>query len=83
MSGKVKTWKRRWFVLKGGELLFYKSPVSGQGPLRPNSSHCKADSRWFPFLQHKTNYGAGRDVSALAALAEDPGSIPSTYMAGP
>ncbi|XP_076415005.1 pleckstrin homology domain-containing family H member 2 isoform X5 [Peromyscus maniculatus bairdii] len=26
MSGKVKTWKRRWFVLKGGELLFYKSP---------------------------------------------------------
>lgn len=28
MSGKVKTWKRRWFVLKGGELLYYKSPVS-------------------------------------------------------
>ncbi|XP_055478519.1 pleckstrin homology domain-containing family H member 2 [Psammomys obesus] len=26
MSGKVKAWKRRWFVLKGGELLFYKSP---------------------------------------------------------
>ncbi|XP_027478509.2 pleckstrin homology domain-containing family H member 2 isoform X4 [Zalophus californianus] len=26
MSGKVKTWKRRWFVLKGGELLYYKSP---------------------------------------------------------
>lgn len=30
MSGKVKTWKRRWFVLKGGELLYYKSPVSGK-----------------------------------------------------
>lgn len=28
MGGKVKTWKRRWFVLKGGELLYYKSPVS-------------------------------------------------------
>ncbi|KAM6220392.1 pleckstrin homology domain-containing family H member 2 isoform 2-T2 [Rhynchocyon petersi] len=26
MSGKVKIWKRRWFVLKGGELLYYKSP---------------------------------------------------------
>ncbi|XP_023566998.1 pleckstrin homology domain-containing family H member 2 isoform X3 [Octodon degus] len=26
MSGKAKTWKRRWFVLKGGELLYYKSP---------------------------------------------------------
>lgn len=22
-----KTWKRRWFVLKDGELLYYKSPV--------------------------------------------------------
>ncbi|XP_067421523.1 pleckstrin homology domain-containing family H member 2 [Emydura macquarii macquarii] len=26
MGGKVKTWKRRWFVLKAGELLYYKSP---------------------------------------------------------
>ncbi|KAJ7341144.1 hypothetical protein JRQ81_004927 [Phrynocephalus forsythii] len=26
MGGKIKTWKRRWFVLKGGELLYYKSP---------------------------------------------------------
>ncbi|XP_048392591.1 pleckstrin homology domain-containing family H member 2 isoform X1 [Stegostoma tigrinum] len=26
LGGKVKTWKRRWFVLKGGELLYYKSP---------------------------------------------------------
>ncbi|XP_021004775.1 pleckstrin homology domain-containing family H member 2 isoform X4 [Mus caroli] len=26
MSARVKTWKRRWFVLKGGELLYYKSP---------------------------------------------------------
>uniref|UniRef100_UPI00398F201D pleckstrin homology domain-containing family H member 2 isoform X2 n=1 Tax=Pristiophorus japonicus TaxID=55135 RepID=UPI00398F201D len=27
LGGKVKTWKRRWFVLKGGELLYYKSPL--------------------------------------------------------
>uniref|UniRef100_A0A8C4SVK3 Pleckstrin homology, MyTH4 and FERM domain containing H2 n=1 Tax=Erpetoichthys calabaricus TaxID=27687 RepID=A0A8C4SVK3_ERPCA len=26
MGGRVKSWKRRWFVLKGGELLYYKSP---------------------------------------------------------
>ncbi|XP_072906801.1 pleckstrin homology domain-containing family H member 2-like [Hemitrygon akajei] len=26
MGGKAQTWKRRWFVLKGGELLYYKSP---------------------------------------------------------
>ncbi|XP_051868899.1 pleckstrin homology domain-containing family H member 2 [Pristis pectinata] len=26
MGGKAKTWKRRWFVLKAGELLYYKSP---------------------------------------------------------
>lgn len=23
-----KTWKRHWFVLKDGELMYYKSPVS-------------------------------------------------------
>ncbi|XP_029449186.1 pleckstrin homology domain-containing family H member 2 isoform X2 [Rhinatrema bivittatum] len=26
MGGKARSWKRRWFVLKGGELLYYKSP---------------------------------------------------------
>ncbi|XP_063117911.1 pleckstrin homology domain-containing family H member 2 isoform X10 [Rattus norvegicus] len=26
MSGRLKTWRRRWFVLKGGELLYYRSP---------------------------------------------------------
>lgn len=30
MSGKVKIWKRRWFVFKGGELLYYKFSVSGK-----------------------------------------------------
>ncbi|XP_041353761.1 pleckstrin homology domain-containing family H member 2-like isoform X2 [Gigantopelta aegis] len=25
LSGKVKTWKRRWFVLRNGELFYYKS----------------------------------------------------------
>ncbi|XP_055986504.1 pleckstrin homology domain-containing family H member 2 [Sorex fumeus] len=26
LSGRVRAWRRRWFVLKGGELLYYKSP---------------------------------------------------------
>lgn len=28
MGSKVKAWKRRWFILKNGEILYYKSPVS-------------------------------------------------------
>ncbi|XP_005296161.2 pleckstrin homology domain-containing family H member 2 isoform X2 [Chrysemys picta bellii] len=44
MGGKVKTWKRRWFVLKGGELLYYRSPSDvirkPQGQIELNvSSH--------------------------------------------
>ena len=27
LSGKVKTWRRRFFVLRNGELFFYKSQV--------------------------------------------------------
>ncbi|KAM4042946.1 pleckstrin homology domain-containing family H member 2 [Anomaloglossus baeobatrachus] len=42
MGGKLKTWKRRWFVLKGGELLYYKSPSDvirkPQGQIELNSS---------------------------------------------
>ncbi|XP_068014941.1 pleckstrin homology domain-containing family H member 2 isoform X3 [Melanerpes formicivorus] len=42
MGGKVKTWKRRWFMLKGGELLYYKSPSDvirkPQGQIELNAS---------------------------------------------
>ncbi|KAM4772471.1 pleckstrin homology domain-containing family H member 2 [Rhinophrynus dorsalis] len=42
MGGKLKTWKRRWFILKGGELLYYKSPSDvirkPQGQIELNSS---------------------------------------------
>ncbi|KAM9316837.1 pleckstrin homology domain-containing family H member 2 [Gastrophryne carolinensis] len=42
MGGKLKTWKRRWFVLKSGELLYYKSPSDvirkPQGQIELNSS---------------------------------------------
>lgn len=27
MGSRVKTWKRRWFVLRQGQIMYYKSPV--------------------------------------------------------
>ena len=33
MGSQVKAWKRRWFILRNGEILYYKSPVS--------VSHCE------------------------------------------
>ncbi|MGH0167792.1 UNVERIFIED_CONTAM: hypothetical protein FKN15_052776 [Acipenser sinensis] len=51
MGGKVKTWKRRWFVLKGGELLYYKSPSDvirkpqGQIELSASSSVVRGDGK--------------------------------------
>nr|XP_058134463.1 pleckstrin homology domain-containing family H member 2 isoform X2 [Dasypus novemcinctus] len=53
MSGKVKTWKRRWFVLKGGELLYYKSPLATE----KHTYYLTADSpnileEWIKVLQN-------------------------------
>uniref|UniRef100_A0A4W3HEM0 Pleckstrin homology, MyTH4 and FERM domain containing H2 n=1 Tax=Callorhinchus milii TaxID=7868 RepID=A0A4W3HEM0_CALMI len=51
MGGKVKTWKRRWFVLKGGELLYYKSPSDvirkpqGQVELSTSSHIVRGDGK--------------------------------------
>lgn len=28
MGSQVEAWKRRWFILRNGEILYYKSPVS-------------------------------------------------------
>ncbi|XP_061700231.1 pleckstrin homology domain-containing family H member 1 isoform X2 [Syngnathoides biaculeatus] len=42
MSSQVKAWKRRWFILRNGEILYYKSPSDvirkPQGQLELNSS---------------------------------------------
>ncbi|KAM4665190.1 pleckstrin homology domain-containing family H member 1 [Discoglossus pictus] len=42
MGSHVKTWKRRWFVLRNGEILYYKSPSDvirkPQGQIELNSS---------------------------------------------
>lgn len=32
MGSRVKTWKRRWFVLRQGQILYYKSPVRPSSP---------------------------------------------------
>lgn len=32
MGSRVKTWKRRWFVLRQGQIMYYKSPVSPSSP---------------------------------------------------
>ncbi|KAJ8359681.1 hypothetical protein SKAU_G00162060 [Synaphobranchus kaupii] len=50
MGGRVKTWKRRWFVLKAGELLYYKSPdvirrPQGQIELNATSSIARGDGK--------------------------------------
>ncbi|KAJ8418449.1 hypothetical protein AAFF_G00141580 [Aldrovandia affinis] len=51
MGGRVKTWKRRWFVLKAGELQYYKSPSDvirrpqGQIELSASSSIARGDSK--------------------------------------
>eukprot|EP00062_Callorhinchus_milii_P021013 gi/632977282/ref/XP_007905260.1/ PREDICTED: pleckstrin homology domain-containing family H member 1 isoform X1 [Callorhinchus milii] len=41
MGGQVKTWKRRWFVLRNGEIMYYKSPSDvirkPQGQIELNS----------------------------------------------
>ncbi|XP_061083918.1 pleckstrin homology domain-containing family H member 2 [Conger conger] len=51
MGGRVKTWKRRWFVLKAGELLYYKSPSDvirrpqGQIEINATSSITRGDGK--------------------------------------
>ncbi|XP_067311508.1 pleckstrin homology domain-containing family H member 1 [Pseudorasbora parva] len=42
MASQVKAWKRRWFILRNGEILYYKSPSDvirkPQGQMELNSS---------------------------------------------
>uniref|UniRef100_A0A668ASA8 Pleckstrin homology domain containing, family H (with MyTH4 domain) member 1 n=1 Tax=Myripristis murdjan TaxID=586833 RepID=A0A668ASA8_9TELE len=42
MGSRVKAWKRRWFILRNGEILYYKSPSDvirkPQGQMELNSS---------------------------------------------
>ncbi|KAM9354352.1 pleckstrin homology domain-containing family H member 1 isoform 2-T2 [Pholidichthys leucotaenia] len=44
MGSQMKAWKRRWFILRNGEILYYKSPSDvirkPQGQIELNSSCC-------------------------------------------
>uniref|UniRef100_A0A3Q3KBI7 Pleckstrin homology, MyTH4 and FERM domain containing H1 n=1 Tax=Monopterus albus TaxID=43700 RepID=A0A3Q3KBI7_MONAL len=44
MGSQVKAWKRRWFILRNGEILYYKSPSDvirkPQGHIELNSTCC-------------------------------------------
>ncbi|KAM6913029.1 pleckstrin homology domain-containing family H member 1 [Xenentodon cancila] len=44
MGSQVKVWKRRWFILRNGEILYYKSPSDvirkPQGQIELSSSCC-------------------------------------------
>ncbi|XP_060119569.1 pleckstrin homology domain-containing family H member 1-like, partial [Heteronotia binoei] len=63
MSNQVKTWKRRWFVLRNGQLMYYKSPsdiiCKPQGLVELNSS-CQIvrgeGSQTFQLVTEKRTY---------------------------
>ncbi|XP_029454707.1 pleckstrin homology domain-containing family H member 1 [Rhinatrema bivittatum] len=63
MGSQVKTWKRRWFVLRNGEIMYYKSPSDvirkPQGQIELNSS-CQIvrgeGSQTFQLLTEKKTY---------------------------
>nr|XP_014347011.1 PREDICTED: pleckstrin homology domain-containing family H member 1 [Latimeria chalumnae] len=63
MGSQVKTWKRRWFVLRNGEILYYKSPSDvirkPQGQIELNSS-CRIvrgeGSQTFQLITEKKTY---------------------------
>lgn len=61
MGSRVKTWKRRWFVLRQGQILYYKSPVRPS----PGKNHRAT-------AHTHTVYGAGgRAVWLQACRVED------------
>ncbi|XP_066492806.1 pleckstrin homology domain-containing family H member 1 [Tiliqua scincoides] len=63
MSNQVKTWKRRWFVLRNGQIMYYKSPsdviCKPQGQVDLNSS-CQIiqgeGSQTFQLITEKGTY---------------------------
>ncbi|XP_037551145.1 pleckstrin homology domain-containing family H member 1 [Nematolebias whitei] len=63
MGGQVKAWKRRWFILRKGELLYYKSPSDvirkPQGQIQLNSSCCIVRgeaAQTFQLITEKTTF---------------------------
>ncbi|XP_047398067.1 pleckstrin homology domain-containing family H member 1 isoform X2 [Sciurus carolinensis] len=72
MGSRVKTWKRRWFVLRPGQILYYKSPSDvirkPQGQVDLNS-HCQIvrgeGAQTFQLISEKKTYYLTADSPSL------------------
>ncbi|XP_066133344.1 pleckstrin homology domain-containing family H member 1 [Saccopteryx bilineata] len=72
MGSRVKTWKRRWFVLRQGQILYYKSPSDiirkPQGQVELNS-HCQIvrgeGAQTFQLISEKKTYYLTADSPSL------------------
>uniref|UniRef100_A0A8C0WB43 Pleckstrin homology domain-containing family H member 1 n=1 Tax=Castor canadensis TaxID=51338 RepID=A0A8C0WB43_CASCN len=72
MGSRVKTWKRRWFVLRQGQILYYKSPSDvirkPQGQVDLNS-HCQIvrgeGAQTFQLISEKKTYYLTADSPSL------------------
>nr|XP_036859221.1 pleckstrin homology domain-containing family H member 1 isoform X1 [Manis javanica] len=72
MGSRVKTWKRRWFVLRQGQIMYYKSPSDvirkPQGQVELNS-HCQIvrgeGAQTFQLISEKKTYYLTADSPSL------------------
>ncbi|XP_032101729.1 pleckstrin homology domain-containing family H member 1 [Sapajus apella] len=72
MGSRMKTWKRRWFVLRQGHIMYYKSPSDvirkPQGQVDLNS-HCQIvrgeGSQTFQLISEKKTYYLTADSPSL------------------
>ncbi|KAM6171024.1 pleckstrin homology domain-containing family H member 1 [Erethizon dorsatum] len=72
MGSRVKTWKRRWFVLRQGRIMYYKSPndvfLKPQGQVDLNS-HCQIvrgeGMQTFQLISEKKTYYLMADSPSL------------------
>ncbi|KFO24191.1 pleckstrin homology domain-containing family H member 1 isoform X1 [Fukomys damarensis] len=72
MGSRVKTWKRRWFVLRQGQIMYYKSPndviLKPQGQVDLNS-HCQIvrgeGAQTFQLISEKKTYYLMADSPSL------------------
>uniref|UniRef100_A0A3Q3DFW0 Pleckstrin homology domain containing, family H (with MyTH4 domain) member 1 n=1 Tax=Hippocampus comes TaxID=109280 RepID=A0A3Q3DFW0_HIPCM len=71
MSSQVKAWKRRWFILRNGEILYYKSPLVTE----KKTFYLTADSpnileEWIRVLQNILKVQASSPVSVEPTSAK-------------
>eukprot|EP01104_Vermistella_antarctica_P006601 TRINITY_DN1730_c0_g1_i2.p1 TRINITY_DN1730_c0_g1~~TRINITY_DN1730_c0_g1_i2.p1 ORF type:complete len:666 (+),score=115.62 TRINITY_DN1730_c0_g1_i2:398-2395(+) len=75
-GGKVKNWKRRWFILQFGSLAYYNKEDSGNEPLGVIPLQgCKLERNAFAATKHNNSFTltvlAGRTFLVQATNAED------------